>query len=186
MSQSQHWNYYMAIEEDVQRLSRYVDFNPSNYATHSIEIARLLMTSCQDLDVILKQLSSHHGHPASNEQGYRKYLPTIYPKMVGVTVDILPFDLSFTPFSAWASKKTPDWWTANNKVKHERHSHFAMASIENMLNALAALFIGNIYFHNAFGLLDTIDQGSRTCYCGDFIGSLKATPFGLVPDYKVT
>ncbi|GEM_PF-733291 len=40
-----HWNYYLAIESDLENLTRYIEFHPDNFATYSIENAKLLMTA---------------------------------------------------------------------------------------------------------------------------------------------
>lgn len=44
--------------------------------------------------------------------------------------------------------ETPQWWTAYNKVKHERTSHYqngktnyCRANLENLISAMSALFI---------------------------------------------
>ena len=39
------------------------------------------------------------------------------------------------------------------EIKHERHTHFHHATLENALSALSALLIANIYFANANGTL---------------------------------
>jgi hypothetical protein len=185
MSPIHHWAYLNAVEEDVQRLSRYIDLNPSNFQTHSIESARLLMTATQELDVVLKQICAHHGNDASKETGYRRFLPTKYPRLPFISVELPAYNLGCAPFAAWGGDQTPSWWTANNKVKHERHTHFALATVENMLESVAALFVGNVYLYGALGLLDYIPQGSRICSCDELVGSLSPTPFGMVPNYKL-
>lgn len=37
-----HWNYFLALERDLEVLSRYVEFANRNYKTYSIELAHLL------------------------------------------------------------------------------------------------------------------------------------------------
>lgn len=34
-----HWNYFLALERDLETVSRYVEFTPDNYKIHSIELA---------------------------------------------------------------------------------------------------------------------------------------------------
>ena len=33
-----HWNYFLAMEEDLDRLSRFVEFTTNNYECYSIEL----------------------------------------------------------------------------------------------------------------------------------------------------
>lgn len=49
--------------------------------------------------------------------------------------------------------ETPRWWTAYNKVKHERTSHYqngktnyCRANLENLISAMAALFVLEMLF----------------------------------------
>ncbi len=38
-----HWNYFLAVEEDLNGVSRYIEFDNNNYKTYSLELARILM-----------------------------------------------------------------------------------------------------------------------------------------------
>lgn len=40
-----HWNYFLALELDVERLARFVEFTGSNFATYSIEMAHLFIAA---------------------------------------------------------------------------------------------------------------------------------------------
>ena len=40
-----HWNYLLAIERQLDEISRFVEFDKKNFDCFSIEIARLLLTS---------------------------------------------------------------------------------------------------------------------------------------------
>ena len=51
-----HWNYLLAIERDVERLSRYIEFDKRNFDCFSLEIARVLLASGAEVDVVCKQL----------------------------------------------------------------------------------------------------------------------------------
>ena len=49
---------------------------------------------------------------------------------------------TITPFSSF-SERTPSWWSAYNKVKHEYYDSFYKANLKNVLNCLGALLILN-------------------------------------------
>ena len=51
-----HWDYYLALESDIGRLARYIEFDESNFDTHSIELAHLLLASSSEVDVVMKEL----------------------------------------------------------------------------------------------------------------------------------
>ena len=63
-----HWNYLIAVERELELLSRYIEFDSRNFCCFSIEIARLLLTSGAEIDVVCKQVcqaiapGSQNGH----------------------------------------------------------------------------------------------------------------------------
>jgi hypothetical protein len=143
-----HWNYFLALEADAVACSRYVEFSPKNYGTFSIEFAHLLMSAVQEVDVLLKQICAKHGDKSEKEFGYRSFLPSKFPAMGSVRIRISSHNLDFVPFAEWLHRPatTPSWWTASNKIKHERHTEFERANLNNTLLALSALLVANIYF----------------------------------------
>jgi hypothetical protein len=69
-------------------------------------------------------------------------------------VDMPRFGLTFHPWMNWAKPKNPpDWWQGNNKVKHQRHTHFDRASLKNVLNAVAGLLVLLLLLHSKDGPL---------------------------------
>ena len=138
-----HWNYFLSTESDVLNLSRYVDFSQLNFDCHSIEITRILFASASEADVIAKAICKIVD-PQSNADNILKYQEVItrHFKSIGSFKVIMPrFGLEFEPWSNWSTlQKPPDWWTAYNKVKHQRDQYFAMGTLKNCLNSVAALF----------------------------------------------
>lgn len=51
-----HWNYFLAVEEDLHRLSRFIEFSQDNFETYSIELSRILFAASAEVDVVAKQL----------------------------------------------------------------------------------------------------------------------------------
>lgn len=183
-----HWNYFLAIEDDIVHIGRYVEFVRSNYGTYSIEMARILMAATQEVDVLLKQictLKSPAKINARKEQDYRKYIPTFYPNFKQAEVQIFRYGLCFTPFANWGANKTPEWWTANNDVKHQRHSSFNRASLENTLNSACALLIANLYYHDANKTLSDLFPGTTLLFPKDMVNEFDMRENGIVPIYKV-
>ena len=60
------------------------------------------------------------------------------------------------------------WWTANNKIKHERRDQDHQANIKNMLNAVAGLFVAMVFLY---------PEQAR-------LGELVPSPVLLRPDAK--
>ena len=46
-----HWNYYIALEQDLSKVSRFIEFSEDNFETYSIELAHLLLAASSEVDV---------------------------------------------------------------------------------------------------------------------------------------
>lgn len=145
---SEHWRYLKILDDDIQQISRFIEPSASNLSSYSLELARLLMIATQECDVLLKAVCRNLGDTSSNsESAYRQTLMGNMPSVAATKIAIEPFSLQFSPFEDWISDKTPDWWTANNKIKHERIAYFERANLGNVLKAISGAFVANLYFH---------------------------------------
>lgn len=145
-----HWNYYLAIERDFENLSRYIEFTESNNSTFSIELARIIMVSTQEVDVILKKLCkliNSESNP-ENINHYKEIITSGIPDFSNEIVQIQRFGMTSSPWSNWNNPELhPLWWTANNKIKHQRTEHFEKANLKNAFNALGGLLIATMYYY---------------------------------------
>ncbi|MDR2330964.1 MAG: hypothetical protein LBE58_15270 [Comamonas sp.] len=184
-----HWNYFLALEEDLDRLARYVDLSGQNDATFSIELARLFMSASAEVDVVLKQLALKH-NPASTASSINAYFPEISqhcPQFVGFSVLIPRHGLELTPWIDWSINSPPFWWQDHNKVKHHRHNHFDRANLKNCLNSLAALFVSVIHLYSLEALQGELLTLPRLFNVGDVhFGGIRMGRYGHSFQYKVT
>jgi hypothetical protein len=184
-----HWNYFLSIEEDLCKLNRYVDFSKYNDATFSIEIARILMAASSEVDVILKQLCLAID-PSSTAKNINQY----HDPIVGFISDFKQFKvtvpsqgLELQPWISWTNNTPPLWWTANNKVKHERHQHFEKASLKNCLNSVAGLYISVIHLYHDQAKKGELHQLPKTFnVTDDHFGGISLTRYGPSFRYKLT
>lgn len=51
-----HWNYFLALEQDMDVVARYIEFTHANLNVYSIELAHLLFAASSEVDVIAKLL----------------------------------------------------------------------------------------------------------------------------------
>jgi hypothetical protein len=145
-----HWNYFLAIERDLETLARYVDFHPNNFGCFSIEIARLLLAAAAEVDIVCKQIC-RQADPSSKADSihqYRDDIAKLYPKFSAYPVLIPRYEMTLQPWEEWSKNNgVPVWWTAYNKIKHERASEFGRATLKNSLNAVAGLYIAVLHLH---------------------------------------
>ncbi len=143
-----HWNYFLAIQQDFELLSRYIEFSEENNATFSIELARIIMSASQEVDVIMKGICSLlNENNADNINDYRNVIKEKLSDLIEEEVFIARFGMRSQPWQNWLGDENPIWWRANNKIKHQRTNHFQKANLKNAFNALGALLIVNVYFY---------------------------------------
>lgn len=137
-----HWEYFLAIESDLNDSTRFVEFTTENFAVYSIEFAHILLSSSSEVDVIAKLLSNmlvpDRSHKNIND--YRKAITQGFSRFAHIEVRIPRYGLAFQPWVTWANDKNPNWWKSYNNVKHERNTFYKEANLENALNAVAGLF----------------------------------------------
>lgn len=147
-----HWNYFIALEQDLETVSRYIEFNELNFNVYSIELARILFAAASEVDVMAKLLCKHlqPRQKCENINDYRCVLLDKLPDMVTTEISIDRYGFSFKPWENWSQQDdcNPDWWSAYNKVKHERNIYFYKATLKNAINSIGALLILVFYYYS--------------------------------------
>jgi hypothetical protein len=160
----------LAIERELWETTRYVEFSRQNYSTYSIEFAKILMTSCAEIDSVAKLICTYLADnqlPAGvrnfnainrpNMGHYRQRINPVYSKFYDCQIEIPQYNKRFKPWKAWLRNGSPFWWTAYNNVKHDLDKNFAKANLENALNAVAGLMVMTLYYHNKVHDLTAFD-----------------------------
>ena len=147
-----HWNYFLALESDLEQVSRYIEFDRKNFQTYSIELAHLLLAASSEVDVIAKGICGYleSTSPAGNIDHYREIINRHLPGFRKEFVYVPRFNIKLKPWINWNKRKkkeNPLWWHSYNKVKHERNEYFAEANLKNVLNSVGGLLITVFYFY---------------------------------------
>lgn len=138
-----YWNYFLALEEDLLTVSRYIEFAQENSNVFSLELSRLLLAIASEIDVIARDYVKTL-EPTAKAANISDYKVQILLHNKGFPNDVAcmtRFGLEFQPWKNWNGNTNPDWWSAYNKVKHHRNEHFDRATLHNVLNAFAGLFL---------------------------------------------
>jgi hypothetical protein len=141
------WGYFVALEADFARCARYVELAEPNFKTFSIEFAKILLAAGSEVDVACRTLSALRGEKTEKIDQHRRCLLRHFGQLPTVAVHVPRYQLRSLPWEAWATGENPTWWTAYNKVKHFRHENYALANLENALDALAGLMVLTLYLH---------------------------------------
>jgi hypothetical protein len=151
-----YWNYFLALEKDLEVASRYVEFSDANFGVYSIEFAYLLFAAASEVDVIAKLLCQQlaPNDPRENINDYQLILTAALADLTTTKVSVPRYGLILTPWDNWAAAKNPIWWRSYNKVKHKRDVYFQEATLKKALNSLAALLI-LVYHYYSYSLAMT-------------------------------
>lgn len=139
-----HWDYFLCLEHDVARLSRWIAFEEANFGCYSIEIVRLLMAVSSEVDVVAKLLCKtiDRASTADSIGRYQAEIMGRFPNIHKGLATIPRYGIELYPWSEWERPNTPpDWWSDNNKVKHHRSENFSKANLANLLDAMAGLMV---------------------------------------------
>lgn len=185
-----YWNYFLELEEQLLSTKRFVDFNRSNNKTFSLEYLKLLQAACSEIDVVAKIMAERPDSDFKSQryksiQKWGFVLQKNFPHIEKITV-CFNRDYNITPWKNWAyekykkqngamgyrlidGKETPAWWTAYNKVKHERtssnkngQSNYTRANLGNLISAMAALYILETLLLSMLGSDHTVEAHSES------------------------
>lgn len=144
-----HWNYFIALEQDLEKLARYIEFSEPNFATFSIELAHLLLATSSEIDVVMKALCNikQPQKKHANINDYKKTMAYFFPDFNEQECYMHRYNLKLQPWLSWKHGTTPSWWRSYNNVKHQRDTYFQEANLKNTLNSIAALRMLLLYYY---------------------------------------
>lgn len=146
-----HWRYFLALEEDLVSLSRYIEFTKDNFGAYSTELSSILLGAGSEVDVVAKQVcrTINPKSKAKFISHYGSQIQAAYPNVGHFELRMPRFGLSLRPWDSWSGKtqKSPLWWKAYNDVKHSRHTHYHAANLKNALNAVGGLLILTLFLY---------------------------------------
>ena len=172
---------YKRLEEDVLRIAENVFFDDRQLGVYSLSIGDLLIRCVIEVEAISKEIYLSLGgveHPVDKNGNQRDlYFDTdcirllvdawkIDKKKLQITNSNMYFGSErsvLTPLHKAHKRGTSSsrWQQAYQAFKHYRTRSIEKATIENLLNALGALYILNLYYSDESFWEETIIKGRR-------------------------
>ena len=172
------WQTYLNLEKELLEVAKYIYVtdvvstyskgtiitSPCNtqLSTFSPHIADLLVRTCIEIEAISKELYFRFG--GTKTRGDKDLffdedcLKTIdikcntHKKVVVVSCALFNLtkeeNLFFRPLREAHKRQGTDWEKAYQAVKHDRYSSISHGTIKNLLHAMGALYLLNIYYKN--------------------------------------
>ena len=104
-----YWKHFLALEYDLEQVSRYIEFDQRNFAVFSVELIKLILAFGSETDVILKALCLNidPNKKAENINDYRNIILKQYPKLPQLRVKLIEYPIIIEPWVEWASGRNP-------------------------------------------------------------------------------
>jgi hypothetical protein len=149
-----YWKYYNALEDDFIRVIRYIEILEINYQTCSDEIIKQLQAVGSEFDNICKAICGFNLKDEKNIYDYANYIFGKISDITSIEISIKNTKgIKVKPFEGWNKLKAGKlfWWKAYNKVKHNRIDNYKLGNLRNLLNALGALYLMELYLVREVG-----------------------------------
>lgn len=158
-----HWNQFIALESDFEDCLRYVEPHENNMHAFSTQFSILLLSACSEVDVVLREIyklaipknkqkrttniNDHYDAILALKAEDRDCMTDLENICVGIERNTLLIE----PWTRWGHGYPPSWWTAYNKVKHERSDYFDQANLVNVLFSMAGLLSALAVYYRLAG-----------------------------------
>lgn len=163
----EYFNYYLELERDFFSTEPYVTVERENFDTFSVQFNRMYQSICSEIDCLLKELCKQLEceSKAGKIGAYCKVIQKYFKYFNNETVYFYKSRIELEPWKDWSDIKAPTWWTMYNKVKHHRmetdsttkRQYYKFANLENVLNALAALYVVEEYYVYSYNYSEEIE-----------------------------
>jgi hypothetical protein len=136
---------FLLLQKDLQELFDYVEPADTNLACYSYRIHALLLRACVEVEANCKAILTENGYARAgdwNMGDYKKIQPTHLLSAYEVQIPNWTGTRALRkPFAPWQAGASLPWYQAYNTTKHDRHSKFAQATFEQMIDACCGLLV---------------------------------------------
>jgi hypothetical protein len=146
-----HWDYFIALDEDLWTLRRYIAFEEANLGTYSIECHRIIQMAALETEAVLYhmcRLRSRNDKDCQKSPGRTRPFKKLLEHLKGVLEEhglelgkiCVRYigSLEVQPFPSSDPSALP-WWDAYTALKHRRHEALQKATLQHALQAVGAL-----------------------------------------------
>lgn len=191
-----YWKNYILLEKEFTETLEYITLDADNYSVYSSRYIKLLLQIGSEIDInarlFCKQYNSQS--QAKNIDHYRNEITSNDVDFCNTKVNIMQHSNMppFMPWESWNQGVNPNWWTAYNKVKHERFQagniggankeYYKFANLEYTVLALGGLY--QLLIYRYFKLIDGTQNWVQTPIPGSHLFRLAGNKWDEVDFYQ--
>lgn len=178
-----YWNVYRGLEKELLALADVITINDQQKDVYSVKIASLLLRTAVEIESVSKKLYKMNGGEKDSSQalfdvdciGMLNQLWRIEHRFVTVSSPYIYLgeeNRTFAPLKNCSKMGDGTWKKAYQAVKHDRENNLERGNVLNLIKALGALCILNIYLMDETVELGADPFGTFDCSRGSEIFSL--------------
>lgn len=184
------WQSYLQFEKELIEITHYILVDDKQLEVYSLRLADLIIRVNTEIETLAKSLHKANGNPAPANPSHLMYdsdclshLDKIWTLSKKVVLVINPmFCLSnsdnrcFKPLreAHKVGEDGPKWKSSYQAIKHDRANSIEKATVKNLLHAMAALFLLNVYHKGYSEIFSNIMEAKDiSTTCGSSIFAVK-------------
>lgn len=139
----EHWEVFKTIEDDLYVISKYIKFDQRNFSAYSVELSKVLIFTCSEIESIFKIFCDEVYKTKVNNIGGFKEKLLQYPEHLALIESFnVKVEKSIGDIIPWSNFSTQDlkWWRAYNKLKHEYTDNLIEGNLENVITSVTGLY----------------------------------------------
>ena len=193
-----YWCIYKNIEKEVVGLTDVIHFTDDQKQVFSIRIAELIIRTHAEIECLCKDLFATLGVSCNKPILYfdgdciaefekrwgveSKVVKIIHPFIRFSDKELCPFRNATV---RTARTNNPNSWKlANNEVKHNLRNRLSSATIEALMNAMAALYLLNVYSRSINKVIKVCNRDTAQNFDETFGSTLFAVKVQKILDAK--
>lgn len=172
------WPVYKNLEEETLQLTKYINFSDDQLKVYSMHIADLIIRIVVEIEALSKELYKNNGGPNMYDDSGKlrdlffdtdciKYLNNTWGICNReIIVSCANFNFTKAENKILQPLKKADkrgsssaiWNKAYQAVKHDRRNALEKGNIENLIHALGALYILNVFYRDDVYEYGTVNE----------------------------
>ena len=166
-----YWSQYISLEKEFLVTLQYLALDVKNEDAYSQAYAKLMLEIGSEVDVVFKEycktIDTNFKNSYKTIDRYKESIKTCNPMFIQQEILVRNDYPTIKPWIEWNvldKSVSPYWWTAYNKVKHNRTSvvqidgivqeGFKFANQKYALLALAGLYQIMVYFYQKIASIE--------------------------------
>jgi hypothetical protein len=139
---------FLTVEAALHEALRFVPYCDEHRRVWSAQFTSIILDGCAQVDSLWTSTMRNSSSSKSKfilKDHYNQFGSRVASQ--GLVFIGGPSPCIISPFADWTGTnfRSPAWWLANNKLKHDRFANQAEGTLENAVNSVGSLLLAIVY-----------------------------------------